>query len=98
MPPKVNDGAFFASIDPSVGALAVRSDVEDGYPWSGVSEDREVVHDALTKMYAAHNLPRPKFCWARSPFSMFGAIQYLRRMQTEQRQEVIKGLVRSDDV
>jgi hypothetical protein len=95
---KINDQAFFASIDPSVGALVVRSTVEGEYPWSGVSEDREVVHDALTKMYASHNLPRPKFCWARSPFSMFGAIQYLRRMQTEQRQEVIKGLVRSDDV
>lgn len=92
MPPKINDEWFFAAIDPAVAALALRPKPGE-LPWEGVAEDREVVHDALTKMYADRQLPRPKFCWARSPFSMFGAIQYLRRMQTEQRQEVIKGMV-----
>lgn len=70
---------------------------ETDYPWSGVMEDREVVHDALTKLYTGMHLPRPRFTWCRSPMSMFGALQYLRQMQIGSRQEAIKGIVRGGD-
>lgn len=71
---------------------------ETAFPWSGHSEDREIVHDSIAKIYTEKlKLPVPRFNWAPSPYSMFGAMQYLRKMQTDQRQEVIKGLVKGGD-
>lgn len=62
-------------------------------PWTGVSEDRERVHDVLRAKYASIGLPAPKPCWARSPYAMFGALTLLRQMQTASRQEAIKSIV-----
>lgn len=91
--PTINEAAFWAAIDPSLAALAIRRPELD-WPWQGVSEDREVVHDALTAIYAKLGYPRPRFNWARSPFAMFGAMQYLRQMQTQQRQVVVREIMR----
>lgn len=70
---------------------------ETDFPWSGYSEDREKVHDAIAGIYSCRQLPRPIFSWARSPYSMFGAMQYLRSMQIGSRQEAIKAIVRGGD-
>lgn len=93
--PVVDDDKFFDLLMDASKYEQRRKETD--FPWSGCSEDREVVHDALTKLYAAQGLPRPRFTWARSPMSMFGAIQYLRQMQIGSRQEAIKGIVRGGD-
>lgn len=94
--PIINDDAFFAAIDPNVGALAIRKP-QGEFPWQGVAEDRETAHIALGASYAKLRYPKPRFNWARSPYAMFGAMQYLRQMQTQQRQVVVRELMRSED-
>ncbi len=93
--PVIDDKAFFGLLDDRVQTEQRRKDAD--FPWQGRSEDREVVKDALTKIYAAKGLPTPRFNFAKSPMSMFGAMQYLRQMQTGSRQEAIKGIVRGGD-
>jgi hypothetical protein len=70
---------------------------ETDFPWLNIAEDREVVHDALTGLYARLGLKRPRFTWARSPFAMMGAIRYMREMQTGTKGEAIKAMVKGLD-
>ncbi len=90
--PHIDDRTFFGLLD-DIDRQRHDLMLVNTLPWKGVSEDRERVHDVLRKMYAGIGLAPPKFCWARSPYSMFGAMTYLRQMQTAQRQEAIKAIV-----
>ena len=92
--PHIDDRTFFAMLD---GEERRRHELMlvNSLTWKGVSEDRERVHDVLRAKYAAIGLAPPKFCWARSPYAMFGAMSYLRQMQIGTRQETIKAIVPS---
>ncbi len=94
--PIIDDKQFFAALDENRGLTPYRRQ-EDEWPWSGIPEDREVAHDALTAIYARLGYARPRFNWARSPYAMYGAMQYLRQMQTQQRQVVVRDIMRGGD-
>jgi hypothetical protein len=93
--PIIDDKEFFAALDEI--ELVHRESNEGEWPWSGIPEDREVAHNALTAIYARLGYAKPRFNWARSPYAMYGAMQYLRQMQIQQRQVVVREIMRGGD-
>jgi len=90
--PHIDDRTFFGILD-DYERKRHEIMLVSSLPWKGVSEDRERVHDVLDRMYASIGLAPAKKCWAKSPYSMFGAMSFLRQMQITSRQEAIKSIV-----
>lgn len=102
MPDKINDTAFFTLIDPEMGQIIADAErrrhlrFNTDFPWEHVTEDRERLKDAINARYEALGLKHPRITFARSPNAAFGALMYLRQMQTTMRQNVITAMTKND--
>ena len=101
--PKIDNADFFTLIDPEMGAIIADSErrrhlrLNTDFPWQGVTEDRERLRDAINARYKALGLNPPRITFSRSPNGAFGALMYLRQMQTSQRQNVITAMTTGGD-
>lgn len=62
-------------------------------PWQDVSEDRYAAQEAVITLYAALQIPKPRFAWCPSPATMHRASRMLRTVQHGTAYSMVQSLV-----